>query len=216
MHLHTLRFSKSTNKSTDFGPQALQIPTRIQSLNLISTAPRIVRTLPFLENLRNRINLLWPKPLDAQIAKVKADCYSATWLAQPDETEPTIQPFPTNGDRFAAGEISKRMSPGAFTRTGFLCQLYAAGFHYKSPQQVAEVGEKVGRRRILVFHGTADRMIDFVHGEMLLRELGGEESGVTKVFPEGVGHVAPFEMRKEFKRIIAERVEVTARMGKDK
>ena len=66
--------------------QALQIPSRICSLNLISTAPRIVRTLPFLEIVRNRINLLIPKSLDSQIAKVKADCYSSTWLAAPDDS----------------------------------------------------------------------------------------------------------------------------------
>jgi hypothetical protein len=46
-----------------------------------------VRTLPFIENVRNRINLMYPKPLEAQIEKVKADCYSAEWLAMPDETE---------------------------------------------------------------------------------------------------------------------------------
>lgn len=35
--------------------QGLLMPDRVSSLNLISTAPRIVRTLPYLENLRNRI-----------------------------------------------------------------------------------------------------------------------------------------------------------------
>ncbi|GAB7357996.1 hypothetical protein MBLNU230_g0163t1 [Neophaeotheca triangularis] len=191
----------------------LLIPSRICSLNLISTAPRIVRTLPYFENLRNRINLMIPKPLDGQIAKVKADCYSAEWLERPDETESTVQPFPTNGDRFAAGEISKRQSPGVFTRQGFLCQLAAAGFHHKSAAQLEKLGDEVGRERILVFHGTRDRMIDFVHAEMLLSELGGEERGVVKSFHEGLGHVGPIEIRKEFKRIIAERIAVTEKMS---
>ena len=57
-------------------------------------------------------------------------------------------------------------------------------------------------------------MINFIHGEMLLRELGGEESGVTKQFIDGLGHVGPFEIRKEFGRIIAERVEKTEAMSK--
>ena len=192
----------------------LQIPERICSLNLVSTAPRIVRTLPFLDNIQNRINLMWPKALDAQIAKVKADCYSDEWLAKPDETEFVVQAFPTNGDRFAAGEIAKRSAPDVFTRQGFLCQLYAAGFHHKSAAQIKKLGDVVGRERILVLHGTRDQMINFVHGEMMLRELGGEESGVTKSFHEGVGHVAPFEIRQEFKRIIAERVEKTEVMPK--
>ena len=183
------------------------IPERICSLNLISTAPRLVRTMPYLENLRNRINLLIPKSIDTQIAKVKADCYSAKWLASPDDAEYVVQPFPTNGDRFTAGEVRKRMTPDAFTRNGFLCQVLAAGWHHKSPQQLKQLGDCVGRERILVLHGTEDHMIDFMHGEMLLRDLGGEEGGVTKSFHEGIGHVAPFERRAEFRKIIAERIE---------
>lgn len=185
---------------------ALTIPERINSLNLISTAPRIVRTKPFLENLRNRINLMVPKSLDVQIARVKHDCYSPEWIAKPDESEYVVQPFPTNGDRFAAGDISKRLSPGVFTRQGFLCQLCAAGFHHKSAEQIKRMGDLVGRERILLFHGTIDNMIDFIHGEMLLEELGGDNSGITKVFRKGMGHVAPIEMRKEFNQLIADNI----------
>ncbi|EME89689.1 uncharacterized protein MYCFIDRAFT_56993 [Pseudocercospora fijiensis CIRAD86] len=188
---------------------ALQIPNRICSLNLISTAPRIIRTLPFFENLRNRINLLLPKSLDNQLAKVKTDCYSAEWLSKPDETESIISPFPTNGDRFAAGELSKRLAPDMFTPTGFLCQLYAAAFHQKSSDQIKTLGDRIGRERILVLHGTADRMIPFVHGEMLIEELGGKEGGIEVEIFEGLGHVAPFEVRGEFGRIVKGRVEVT-------
>ncbi|CAK4031547.1 alpha beta-hydrolase [Lecanosticta acicola] len=194
--------------------QGMLVPDRICSLNLISTAPRIVRTLPFVENIRNRINLMVPKSLDSQIAKVKADCYSAEWLAKPDETEHTVQKFPTNGDRFAAQEISKRLSPGVFTPKGFICQLYAAGFHHKSPGQLKQLGDAVGRNRILVFHGTGDHMIEFVHGKMLLEELGGEESGVTKSFHEGMGHVGPFEIRQEFRKLIADRIERTEALNR--
>jgi hypothetical protein len=56
-------------------------------------------------------------------------------------------------------------------------------------------------------------MIDFMHAEMLLRELGGEEGGVTKSFHEGLGHVGPIEIRHEFANIIADRVEKTERLG---
>jgi len=192
---------------------ALRIPERICSLNLISTAPRIVRTLPFLENLRNRINLVVPKSLDVQIAKVKRDCYNPEWLAKPDETEFVVQPFPTNGDRFAAQEISKRLAPGVLTPRGFLPQLYAAGFHHKSPADIKKMGDLVGRERILVYHGTGDHMVDFIHGKMMLEDLGGEESGVTKSFHDGVGHVGPFEQRKKFAEIIAERIEKTTALN---
>lgn len=155
-----------------------------------------------------------PKSLDNQIAKVKLDCYSSEWLQKPDETEHVVQPFPTNGDRFAAGEISKRLSPGVFTPRGFLCQLYAAGFHHKSAKELKELGDIIGRERILVFHGTGDHMIDFIHGEVLYEELGGDEGAVTKSFHEGVGHVAPFELRREFKKIIVNRIEKTEALNK--
>lgn len=156
-----------------------------------------------------------PKAIDVQIAHVKADCYSPEWLARPDETEPTVQSFPTNGDRFAAAELNKRSSPGAFTRQGFLCQLAAAGFHHKSAAQLKQLGDAVGRERILVFHGTSDHMIDFVHAEMMLKELGGESEGVTKSFHEGLGHVGPVEIRKEFNAIILDRIEKTESMNSD-
>ncbi|KAF2717474.1 alpha/beta-hydrolase [Polychaeton citri CBS 116435] len=193
----------------------LLVPERICSLNLISTAPRIVRTLPYFENLRNRINLLRPKGMDAQIAKVKVDCYSLAWLEKPDDTDFVAEPFPTNGDRFAAGEVWKRSVSGRFTRTGFLCQLLAAGWHHKSDAQLQKLGDEVGRERILVFHGTVDRMIDFAHAKMLYDGLGGEGSGVTKSFHEGIGHVGPIEIRKEFNKLIEERIAVTDAMEKE-
>lgn len=190
------------------------MPERMCSLNLISTAPRIIRTLPYLENVKNRMNLLIPKSLDNQIAKVKYDCYSAEWLAKPDETEHVVEPFPTNGDRFAAGEISKRLSPGVFTPRGFIPQLAAAGFHHKSSKQIEHLGDVVGRERILVFHGMHDNMIDFVHGQVLYEELGGDESATTKSFQENCGHVAPLELRNTFTEIIKDRIAKTEALKK--
>lgn len=151
-----------------------------------------------------------PKEIDAQIAKVKSDCYSQSWLNSPDETEYTVQPFPTNGDRFAAAELSKRSSTRQFTRKGYLLQLLAAGNHSKTAKQLSQLGDRVGRQRILVFHGTIDRMITFEpHATLLLKELGGEEGGVTKVFYDDCGHVASFEKRKEFNAFISQHVEKT-------
>ncbi|KAK5131966.1 hypothetical protein LTR16_000242 [Cryomyces antarcticus] len=196
-------------------PQALLIPSRIASLSLISTAPRLIRTIPFVENLRNRINLFMPKPLDTQIANVKRELYTAAWLAKPDETEYTVQPFPTNGDRFAAGEIAKRQDPEAFNRRGFIAQAVAAGWHHKSAAQLKELGDQVGRERIQIVHGTEDRMITFLHGEVLLRELGGTEAGVTKAFYEGQGHVIPIEERKEFRELVEGMVRKTEGWGKE-
>lgn len=55
-------------------------------------------------------------------------------------------------------------------------------------------------------------MIPFVHAEMLLEDLGGENGGVTKSFHEGLGHIGPIELRKEFHNLIAERIAKTEAM----
>ncbi|KAL9078843.1 MAG: hypothetical protein Q9157_002247 [Trypethelium eluteriae] len=193
---------------------ACLIPSRLASLQLISTAARLVNTIGYWENLRNRINLFIPRSLDAQIASAKRNLYPETWLNRPDEEpEPVVQPFPTNGDRFAAGEIRKRTSPGVMTRTGFIAQAIAAGWHHKSPAQLRKIGDEVGRERIMVLHGTEDRMITFPHGEVLLRDLGGEGQGVTKAFYQGKGHHLPAEERWEFDRRVQEMVEKTEKLG---
>ena len=193
---------------------ALEVPSRIASLQLVSTAARLVNTIGYWENLRNRINLFIPRSLDEQVARAKLNLYPETWLNLPDqEPEPVVKPFPTNGDRFAAGEIRKRMSPGVFTRTGFIAQAIAAGWHHKSPAQLKELGNKVGRDRIMVVHGTEDRMITFPHGEVVLKDLGGEESGVTKAFYKGKGHHLPAEERWDFDRRVEEMVEKTSNLG---
>ena len=70
-----------------------------------------------------------------------------------------------------------------------------------------ELGDKVGRERIMVIHGTEDQMITFPHGEKLLESLGGEEAGVTKHFIPGQGHVIPIEMREQFNAWFVELIE---------
>ena len=149
---------------------------------------------------------------------MKQNLYTSTWLSSPDTLEPVKQPFPTNGDRFAANEVWKRTHPEFFGKAGFMLQLVAAGWHSKSPAQLAQLARAVGRRRIMVVHGTADRMITFPHAVVLWRGLekgegrtGKEnwlgiedeedtwaEGEVEKRFVRGQGHVLPAEMREEF------------------
>jgi len=146
-----------------------------------------------------------PKALDVQLAEVKVRLFSDGWLAAPDADGS----FPTNGDRFAAQEVKKRQNTEAFTRKGFICQAIAAGWHHKSPAQLQEIGNKVGRERIQVMHGTIDNMITVPHAEVLVKDLGGEASGVKRIIFEGRGHVLPMEERKEFARLIADIVAKT-------
>ncbi|PSN67758.1 alpha/beta-hydrolase [Corynespora cassiicola Philippines] len=184
----------------------------------ISMGGMIAQELGFLENIWNRANLFIPKSLDTQIASVKHNLYSDGWLSLPDALEPVVQPFPTNGDRFAANEVWKRQHPEYFQKGGFILQAIAANWHAKSPQQLHELAQKIGKKRILVVHGTRDRMLTFPHGVVLWRGLekgegktGKEnwlgveeeedvwvEGEVEKRFVKGQGHVLPVEMRAEF------------------
>ncbi|KAF1832889.1 alpha/beta-hydrolase [Decorospora gaudefroyi] len=198
---------------------AMLIPDRICTLSFVSTASQLFRTTGFVENLWNRANLFIPKSLDAQIDGVKKNLYTQQWLDAPDTLEPTVQAFPTNGDRFAANELWKRQHPEYFGKAGFMLQAIAAGWHHKSPEQLQQIAKNVGKKRIMVVHGTGDRMLTFPLGVVLWRglERGGgvtgkenwlgveeegdvwEEGEIEKHFIKGQGHVLPAEMREEFR-----------------
>ena len=99
-----------------------------------------------------------------------------------------------------------------------MLQAIAAGWHHKSPEQLQDLAAKVGKKRIMVVHGTQDRMLTFPLGVVLWRGLekgegktGKEnwlgveeeqdiwqEGEIEKHFIKGQGHVLPVEMRKEF------------------
>ena len=184
----------------------LLVPDRIASLVLVSTAPRIVRTVPFVENLRQRINMFVPRDLDVQLDEITKRLFSQRFLDQPDREGH----FATNADRIAAGELSKRMDKEGFPRRGFVLQAIAAGWHSKSEAQLKELGDRVGRERIFVLHGTGDRMLTFVHGEMLRDELG---EGIKWKAWDGLGHVLMIEVEDEFNRDVQEFVEKCARLS---
>jgi len=76
--------------------QAYLIPTRLNSLILLSTAARIVNTVGWVENLRSRINLFIPKDIDTQLKFAKPLLYSTEYIHSPDNSEYIVQPFPTN------------------------------------------------------------------------------------------------------------------------
>ena len=95
-----------------------------------------------------------------------------------------------------------------------MCQALAAGWHHKSAKQLKELADKVGRDRIMVVHGTVDQMITAPHAEVLVKELGGEEAGVTRVIYEGKGHALMMEERWSFTKLIGEFVEKTEAIGK--
>ena len=179
----------------------------LASLVLLSTAARLINTVGFFENARQRVNMFLPKGMDGRITASKANMYTTPFLESSDDLEYVVEPFPTAGDRFAAGEVAKRTNPNVFTKTGFLMQGLAAGWHNKTSEQLQEIARKVGRQRICVVHGSNDRMITVPHGQTLIEELsrnaeGQGEKEVRSCIWEGQGHVIPVECRHEFNKLI--------------
>ena len=191
---------------------ALLLPKgSINSLFLVSTASRLLRTVPFMQNLRQRINMFIPSDIDTQLNEISHRLFADDFLEQPDteadegytgSTEGGN--FPTNRDRYCAGELEKRRDAEHYTRKGFTLQAIAAGWHHKSTAQIQELADKVGRDRIAVFHGTGDRMITFYHAELLKKELG---EGIDWRVWDGRGHVLMWEKETEFNKTVEEIVQ---------
>jgi hypothetical protein len=165
-----------------------------------------------------------PKSLDRSVRDAAASLFPDSWLDSPDEcilptpsTPNIILPdsgaygkFPTNYYRFAAQELSKRLDADAFTKKGFMLQAIAAGWHYKSPEQLKELGDKVGRERIVVMHGTRDNMITVEHGRVVVEGLKPGTSHIR----EGSGHVLLLELTEWHDGVIEEVVEKCEAMGR--
>ncbi|KAJ2973135.1 hypothetical protein NUW58_g9015 [Xylaria curta] len=194
---------------------AYAVPHRIASLNLICTAAAIENTTSFSENMVNRITMLLPKSLDRTIAYTAANLFPAEWLAQPDdailpnETMPRCREpaggwpygrFGSNYARFAAQEVTKQRDRKGFTRPGFLLQVIAAAWHHKSAAQLREIGDRVGRERILMIHGTIDKVISVPHGRKLIEYLQPGKSIVV----DGMGHAPIMERTQWFNELLTE------------
>ncbi|KAL4805067.1 Alpha/Beta hydrolase protein [Aspergillus unguis] len=179
---------------------AMLIPDRLASLTLCCTAPRLERTAPFLENIRERAEMFIPRKMDAELDRLAHSLFPDDFLALPDdEHDDPAKNFPTKRDRFAAGRLRKADEPDAFTKKGFLMQIVACFFHKKTAAQLKTLGDRVGRERIAVLHGTVDRMLTFHHGELLNKEIG--EGILYKVW-EGSGHMLPWEKEQEFNELV--------------
>ncbi|KAI0175869.1 alpha/beta-hydrolase [Hypoxylon sp. FL1284] len=189
---------------------AVLAPERIASLNLHCTAARFESDGTFAQ-LAERVRALVPRSLEAEIRSTALGCFPYEWLTSADERElpgadtpgcdepppPPRARFETNYARFAAQEMLMRRS-----KTGFLLQAVAAGFHSKTPEQLAALADRVGRERIMVLHGTDDGMVPVSHGEKLIEYLQPGKGLIV----EGLGHAPIYQRTRWFNELLEERI----------
>lgn len=197
---------------------ACLVPQAISTLNLCCTCAVVENTTTFSENIANRISMLMPKPIDRSVGDTARQVFAHDWLVRQDDAPlpivgvtPKVLPpndaqkeylkFDTNAQRFVAQEMSKRLDPSRFGLKGFLMQLIAAGWHRKSAAQLKDMADKLGRERILVMHGTEDKMITVHHGKKLVEYIQPE----TGLIIDGMGHAPCIERFEWFNHLIAER-----------
>lgn len=120
---------------------------------------------------------------------------------------PLYPHFETNYQRAMAEELLKKTSearglgPPTFSKKGFFNQVLAATWHRKTEAQLRALADAVGRERIMVIHGEADRLIACELGERLMRAL---EPAVALVL-EGMGHAPFVEQARPFNELIEQR-----------
>ncbi|KAE9566172.1 hypothetical protein CGMCC3_g17666 [Colletotrichum fructicola] len=182
---------------------ALLIPQRVQSLILISSAPRLVRTTPLLDHTMQRVFMFLPSGLDTELDNKARRIFSDKFLRSADtgSLDANIS-FPNNHDRFVAEELAEREDETDVSRRkGVLLQAVAAGWHFKSSEDLAKMGDLVGRSRIMVMHGTADETITFPHFDLFKTGFG---DGPEYFVWDECGHIPLWEREHEFNARIAQ------------
>ncbi|KAI2467235.1 alpha/beta-hydrolase [Annulohypoxylon bovei var. microspora] len=195
---------------------AVLVPQRIASLNLHCTAAHLEKSGSVAE-MTGRLGALLPRSLESEIRSTARGCFPQEWLEAPDVIElpdantPRCEVpaggykrFESNYARFAAQEIRTARS-----RNGFLLQAVAAGFHCKSPEQLRDLADRVGRGRIMVLHGTADGMIPVSHGRTLIQYLMPGKA----VIAEGLGHGPIYQRARWFNELLEERCAIGEKLS---
>lgn len=182
-HLHVVGISMGGMIAQEF---AVLAPEKLASLSLLCTSASVSNATTLREYLAERAGFLLPKSTEQSIADTSRKLFLDEWLAAPDdeagdgrlpsaETTPRVTPgfehrlFDSNYQRFQAQELVKRLGDEKqLTLGGFLCQLLAAQWHSKSAAQLKTLADAVGRERILIMHGTEDKMITVANGRRLI------------------------------------------------
>ncbi|KAK2600033.1 hypothetical protein QQS21_005197 [Conoideocrella luteorostrata] len=204
---------------------ACLMPERIQSLSLICTSSHVESGKSFPESAWERVKLFRPKSESQTIQDTALSIFVPEFLAAKDDFElpsPNTTPkcgpaktadgeyprFESNFQRFQSQELHKKHTPGYFTRQGFFCQLIAAAGHKKTSAQLKKMADEIGRDRILVMHGTRDKMLVVKNGERLIKAI---EPGVGMIV-EDLGHAPIFERSDWFNGLLDERLGVWAKL----
>ncbi|TQV96441.1 glycylpeptide N-tetradecanoyltransferase [Cordyceps javanica] len=116
--------------------------------------------------------------------------------------------FGSNYQRYQAEEMTKYYPPNVFSRQGLLCQLAAVVGHRKSASQLRDMADAVGRDRILVLHGTDDRMIGANNGEKLVRMI----KPAVGLIVDGMGHAPIMERAAWFNELMETRLAAWSQM----
>ncbi|OAA62251.1 glycylpeptide N-tetradecanoyltransferase [Cordyceps fumosorosea ARSEF 2679] len=116
--------------------------------------------------------------------------------------------FGSNFQRYQAEEMTKYYPPNVFSRQGLLCQLAAVVGHRKSASQLRDMADAVGRERILVLHGTDDRMIGANNGEKLIRMIHPSVGLIV----DGMGHAPIMERAAWFNELMETRLAAWSQM----
>ncbi|RDA93228.1 hypothetical protein CP533_6500 [Ophiocordyceps camponoti-saundersi (nom. inval.)] len=201
---------------------AYAVPERVRSLTLLSTAARLRggegENMPTLADsaaaVAERLSMLTPRSEERTILDTSRRIFGDEWLAAPDESPlPSSSSakeygrFDSNFQRFQAQELWKRRDAN-YTSLGYLLQGIAAVWHCKSNEQLRRMADAVGRRRILVIHGSDDRVIDTRYGLALIKVV---EPGISHVL-DGVGHATCVEKGEWFNRVLEENLEAWHRL----
>ncbi len=162
--------------------------------------------------------MILPKSIETSVSSSGRQMFPLAFLQAPDnarlpdpeKTRKVLPPAPgaqymrfdTNYERYVSQEMHKRLDPTRFGLRGFLLQLIAAGWHRKSPEQLKDMADRIGRERILIMHGDADGMISVPHGRKLIDYV---EPGVGMIV-EGMGHVPMIERMDWYNDLVEKQV----------
>jgi len=96
-----------------------------------------------------------PRSHDTIIASARTGLFSPQFLNSPDIDDV----FATNTDRYAVDELAKRHNCLSFMQKSFILQALAAEGDRKTPAQIGDLLNKVGRGKLLCYGG-GDQVVE--------------------------------------------------------